>query len=217
MRVTSHILSASGVGPQPGEFAGICRTCGEYGTGALFADWVKPTFTDHDKLQAGYIVCPACLFCFDERSEPCAKLVGKPEPQRMRNYSHFVRHGEWIPLSKGAKPRMRELIYDSEVVVIALSGQKHLCFRCPPGWWQIEEHTVRPFPAELRKLAEPVSRLYQVFSKTEIETGRYQHRRILEYGVEKWAADNGLIHYSRRTLAFELALFLAQKDEEENE
>lgn len=45
---------------------GTCRTCGLVGKGIAFARWVKDTFTDHDKLHPGDIVCAACLFGFDD-------------------------------------------------------------------------------------------------------------------------------------------------------
>lgn len=52
---------------------GNCRICGKNGIGQLFDDWVKPTFTDWDKLQPGEIICNDCLFWFDESSEVLTK------------------------------------------------------------------------------------------------------------------------------------------------
>lgn len=109
-----------------------CRFCGGNGEGIQFQDWVKPTFTDRDKLLPGEIVCNACLFWFEEASQELANITGKDKPQRMRNYSHFVVNGEWIPLSKGDKARMVELLTSEpfpELAAIADSGQKHIVFR----------------------------------------------------------------------------------------
>jgi hypothetical protein len=133
----------------------ICRFCGKEGAGVPFDKWVKPTFTDHDKLLDGEIVCSGCLFWFEQKSEQLTKAVGKwwptaddaPEadrnrlqavwggyaiPQRMQNYSHFIVSGQWTPLSKGDKARMIELLLGEpfpELAAIAESGQKHIVFR----------------------------------------------------------------------------------------
>ncbi len=60
---------------------GICRFCGEDSSGLDFWAWVKPTFTDHDKIRPGQIVCENCLFWFDEASLALAERVGKDKPQ----------------------------------------------------------------------------------------------------------------------------------------
>ena len=184
-----------------------------------FSDWVKPTFTDWDKIgTAGEILCHACQFCFTDQNEPLAKLVGKDKPQRTRNYSHFVLRGQWIPLSKGAKHRMRELLLDCapEVAVIADSGQKHIIFRATPGWWQFEEQAIRPFPRELRAILDPVERLYNAgFSKTEIESGRYSSKRLIDAGISLWQPAEREVSPWRGSIRLQLALFLAQKERDD--
>lgn len=216
--VTHLIYAAATAASEPETertLTGICRACGEHGTGQKFDDWVKPTFMDFDKLKSGEIICAACLFCFDDRNEILTRITSKEKPQRMRNYSHFVVNGEWIPLSKGDKPRMKELIMQlPDVAVIAVSGQKHIIFRARPGWWQIEEIGSRPFPATLSGLIEQVEELYVGFSKSEIETGRYPQHRIIKFGFDKWRELDSAISAARGGIALELALFLAQKDED---
>lgn len=56
---------------------GQCRFCGQASEGVAFDKWVKPTFTDFDKLQGGEIVCNACLFFFEEDSEQLTQYAGK--------------------------------------------------------------------------------------------------------------------------------------------
>jgi len=196
---------------------GICRTCGVQSTGQLFSDWVKPTFTDHDKLLPGEIVCAACLFCFSDQNEQLRQRLGKEKPQRMRNYSHFVVNGEWIPLSKGDKVRMKEILLSSlEVAVIALSGQKHIIFRARPGWWQIEEQSVLPFPELLNQLLTPVETLYNTgATKAEIESGHYSQRTIKQIGIQLWQELEFCIKPHRGGLPLQLAVFLAQKTDED--
>ena len=201
----------------------ICRICGEVGHGVPFADWVRPTFTDHDKLQIGDIICHRCRWLFEERSELLAQRVGKDKPQRMRNYSHFVVDGRWIPLSKGNKPHMKDLLLGKpfpELACIADSGQKHIFFRAKwnpsgseAGYVQFEEQSIFIERSALAWLLERIEKLYVTFNKAEIGTGDYSQYRILKFGLGTWRAYEHSIAYMRDSVLFKLALFLAQKGE----
>lgn len=209
------LLNAAGNPEYEGGHYGVCRVCGAGGDGIQFSSWVRNTFTDHDKLVAGDILCKSCQFAFDESSMLLARRVGKEKPQRMRNYSHFVVCGEWIPLSKGDKARMTECLRRKpELTAIATSGQKHIIFRAQPGWWQIEEQSTLPLDGELWSILDTVESLYAVFSKNEIETGRYSQRRMMEFGLAEFLHMENQIKLERGTLAFELAIFLATKGDE---
>lgn len=207
--------------------SGTCRFCGKQSTGEDFDKWVKPTFTDHDKLKPGEIVCDDCLFWFNESSQELASRMGKDKPQRMRNYSHFIVNGEWIPLSKGNKSRMAELLLSDpfpELAAIAESGQKHIVFRATrnpaggrSGWVQFEEQSLWVKPVELKSLLEVVERLHAVFSKTEIQTGNYLPYRIIEFGLQQWQALEVKIKPLRSSLFFNLVVFLAQRKDTEHE
>jgi len=200
----------------------ICRFCGSVAENS-FNDWVKPTFTDHDKLLDGNGVCHDCLFWFDERSEKLAALVGKDKPQRMRNYSHFVVGGKWTPLSKGSKQHMQDILLSEtfpELAAIAESGQKHIVFRAqrnPPGvtcgWVQFEEQALFVRSQELKSLLDLTEALYVHFSKGEIETGNYKSYRIMQFGVDAWQELESQVKSHRNSLLFKLALFLAQRSE----
>jgi hypothetical protein len=216
--VQNAIYRAAGSPMMEGTMQGQCRTCGTQGDGILFSSWVRDTFTDHDKLKSGEIVCAACQFCFTDRNKELARALGLDGVQRMRNYSHFVVNGVWTPLSKGAKPRMRELFAASpEVAVIATSGQKHIIFRCAPGRWQVEEATHRPFPDALNWAISPVDALLaHEFSKAEIRTGQYIQRRVLAV-FALWREMEAIIKPLRGSPAFDLALFLAQSPKKEEE
>jgi hypothetical protein len=215
---TEIIWRAAGSPKGAGAQSGTCRTCGSNGAGLLFAGWVRTTFTDWDKLTVGEIICHACQFCFEDANPILDARIGKPR-QRMRNYSHFVRSGEWYPLSKGDKPQMRDLLLDhgTEVSVIAESGQKHIIFRARPGWWQFEESALPPFPDALTAQLAVVEKLYRAFSKSEIETGRYNQKRILDFGLHKWVALEEQIKPLRGTRQLELMLFLAQREESDDD
>lgn len=214
MSVTHILWSAAGKPSFPGENEGKCRVCGKEGKGLLFSSWVKSTFNDFDKLQPGTIVCHACQFSFCEKSEMLTRLVEKEKLQRMRNYSHFVRDGEWEPLSKGNKLRMREILLGEmpQVAVIAESGQKHIIFRAFPGIVQFEETRIYDL-SMLASVIESIEKLYNgKFSKTEIYTGDYKQYRILDFGLKEWQQQELFLSPFRQSAVFALSLFLAQKE-----
>lgn len=204
---------------------GDCRICGQRANGTKFVEWVRPTFTNFDALVDGDIICDACLFWFDESSEELAKMAGKDKPQRMRNYSHFIKNGEWTPLGKGDKKQMKLMLLDypfPELAVIADSGQKHIVFRArrnPPGgvagFVQFEENTLYIVPDRLAHFLCIIEELYQTFSKDEIETGRYAQYRIAQFGLERWMELEDKIRNERGSLFLKLCVFLAQKGEED--
>ncbi len=203
---------------------GQCKFCGQASEGVAFEKWVKPTFTDFDKLQSGEIVCNSCLFFFDEASTKLAERMSKDKPQRMRNYSHFIVNGEWSPLSKGNKAQMRELLLGDpfpELAAIADSGQKHIVFRATrnaagskAGWVQLEEQKLYLIPDELHGLLVLVEKLYEEFSKGEIESGDYAGYRILKFGMDRWLELENQIKVMRGKPIFSLALFLAQRSDD---
>lgn len=203
-----------------------CRICGKPGEGQPFEKWVKDTFTNYDILHPGEIICAACLFWFDQRSAELQSRMGKDKPQKMQNYSHFVINGEWLPVSKGNKRQMAALLLNQpfpEMAAIAVSGQKHLAFRArrnPPGqaggWVQFEEQALWVDAQALRSLLATVEQLYTTFSKEEIESGRYLNYRIIQFGLPAWQALEAVIKPLRGKPLFALAVFLAQKQEDDN-
>jgi hypothetical protein len=198
-----------------GDATGTCRICGQDGTGMPFGEWVRDTFTDHDKLRPGEIICHACQFLFAEASELLAAKVGKDKPQRMRNYSHIVVNDTWHPLNKGRKRKMRDLLLRSpSLAVIAESGQKHLLFRAQPGWLQFEEQSIVLRADVLANHMNVVDALYQHFNKAEIASGSYLPHRIKACGVELFTDLEEQAAPLRGGLYFDVALFLAQQQQE---
>lgn len=206
-----------------------CRICGKPGEGQDFDAWVPKTFTNWDLLFPGEVICDACAFWFAQRSEELARRTGKEKLQRMQNYSHFLKAGEWIPLGKGDKARMQELLLAPpfpEMAAITTSGQKHIAFRArrrlnPPGatagWVQFEEHSLWVEPENLRDLLDIIEELYTIFSKDEIGSGTYSPNRIMRFGLDRWRALDERLRPVRPTVLFQLALFLAQRSEEDND
>lgn len=204
-----------------GDEAGYCRICGLPRVGLRFDDWVRDTFTDHDKLIDGTIICQACQFLFAESSELLRDKVGKEKPQRMRNYSHFVVDGVWYTLSKAEKAQMKELLLGAsfpELAVVAESGQKHLLFRAKwnaaggrKGYVQFEEQSVVVDPDALLFYIDKMESLLTLFSKAEIDSGQYAQHRIIKFGMNEWQAIESKLKVVRGTALFQLALFLSQR------
>ena len=206
---------------------GVCRICGKMGEGEAFSSWVKDTFTNYDLLHPGEIICGGCLFWFDQRSTELQTRIGKEKPQKMQNYSHFIKAGLWTPVSKGNKALIRELLVTPpfpELAAIADSGQKHLAFRArrnpagqTAGWVQFEEAPIYVEPDKLLALLTVVEALYTLFSKGEIATGQYYPARILRFGVDRWYGLEQCIKPVRSTGLFQLALYLAQRSDDDRD
>lgn len=145
MNATRILYQAAGSPPATLTHHGACRMCGGDGDGIAFDAWVRDTFTNHDQLLPGDIICGPCQFAFAQDSRLLQERTGKDKPQRMQNYSHVVLRGQWYPLHKGQKVKLLSLLRQSpELVAIGVSGQKHIVFRARPGWWQVEEQCVAP-------------------------------------------------------------------------
>ncbi len=202
-----------------------CRLCGGDKPGAPFTDWVKDTFTDFDRLLPGDTVCGDCLFWLDEKSTELMRRAGKDKPQKMRNYSHFVKGGEWTPYSKGDKAGMRSMLLTPpfpELAAIADSGQKHIVFKArrnapgqSAGWVLLEEMPIWVEPDRLRGMLTLLDEMLSVFSKGEIADISYYPYRILQYGMGKWLASEAQVSLWRGSALFALALFLAHGEKDE--
>lgn len=207
---------------------GKCRMCGQSSDGEPFNEWVRPTFTNHDKLKQGDIICSNCSFWFEEQSLDLAKIVGKDKPQRMRNYSHFIVAGQWTPLSKAHKRKMLEFLITPnafpELACIADSGQKHIAFQAKrnaagqsEGWVQFEEGALWIVPNKLKSLIATIEDMKQGFSEGAIESAEYEGAFIIKFGFAKWQQLEEVIKPYRGTLLFKLALFLSQREEKPTE
>lgn len=104
---------------------------------------------------------------------------------------------------------MRELLRREPLVAaIALSGQKHILFRCRPGWWQVEEDALRPNVEAVEAGLDIAVRLLDLgFSKAEVASGRYSHGRIWRTGeIELWRRLEQLAQSRRGSAYFALAV-----------
>ena len=228
MTPTALLYAAAGAPPvalaEPA--TGACWLCASPLTdGVPLRSVLKDTFMDRDKARnpAGSHFCLACAWSFSEQ----VPMAGRDKPQRLRNYSHIVQRGVWHCLSKGQKANMRGLLLDPPpdewLGVIAESGQKHVIFRAPIAIGrdrcaiQFEEQRVTYAPSALAALLTPVEALLSGgMSKTEIESGHYLTYRIARLGMDAWWPIEQIIKPHRGTALLHLAVFMAQKEEDES-
>jgi hypothetical protein len=133
--------------------------------------------------------------------------------------------GTWVPLSKGQKGEMRQLLTAvpfPELAVVADSGQKHIWFRArrnpagaTAGWVQFEEEQVWVEPELLRQLLAVFEELMLGFGKGQIESGEYYPQMVLQFGFGRWQRLEKQIKPYRGGVLLKLVSFLAQKPEED--
>lgn len=191
-----------------------CWLCGGEtgGKGLPTKKAIKPTFTDHPCAR-GYgssSICPGCAFCLTARE--------------LRNYSILATTDR---LSHPSRAEWREILINPPeppfVMCLAVSGQKHLSFKAPVNLERghyavlLEEREIFVTPGRIEQAIEAVEALYVYFSKDEIATGRYSQHKIKDCGLAKWERlESGVENWRGRPL-FDLALFVAQKREVEEE
>ncbi len=182
------------------------------GRGILVADRITDMFSDvhHMKLPESKSLCEACY--------------GLQSQRRFRFYSTLatedgVRHlarDSWAEILTSPPP-------PPWAALLATSGQKHLFFKTRINhdngrvYVQMEDLGIEFPPAELSELLTIVERMYTIFTKAEIESGNYDSRRILQYGMGKFDADEREVARYRGGRLLTLAVWIARKDEEARE
>jgi len=211
--------------PLPAHAEGRCYLCG----GPAFApvplkQTLKVTFTGYPVARgdASAGICRACAWFLWDTNTDLQAMLGRDKPQRPRNYSHFVRAGDWQIFSKGQKREMADLLLgDSlpEVALIAVSGQKHLAFRArvnPPGqragWVQYEEQALWLDLDFFAATFADVTALYQArFNKDSILSGRY--RFYPDSNLSLWKSVEPRLKPLRGGLLLDLCVYLATRKE----
>lgn len=217
---TGLLYAAAGTPPVATDTAGQCRLCGHDGPGVQWGRWVRETFADIDRAGPGSVICAACWFCWDDHSAILQQRTGRDKPQRMRNYSHLVTsHGAWLPLGKDQKRTIAHVLTSTPLAVAAIStaGQKHVLFRARAGWWQFEELAVRPDPAQLARLLDPVTALYGMgATKGMLRTGEYGTTWLRRVDLAVWWHHEQAIRRDRGSPLFELAVWLTQREDSDD-
>ncbi len=186
-----------------------CWLCGglTHGRGRLVADAVDEMFSDTQ-----FARCPTS-------GSLCEGCAGLKAQRPLRNYSLLAASGV---LSHPSRPDWRHILTSPPeppwAGCLAVSGQKHLFFRTrivkssDSVVVVLEDQLVAVDVPALARLLHTIELLLAVFSKAEIESGRYSQGRISQYGLGAWRdADRELRWARQRNLPlFALALFVAQ-------
>lgn len=222
MRTLSQAIHAvAGSPPRPdcadrAQF--ICWVCGNPATrGMDRARWQGANFTGQNRVRCpeSDFICEACVVV----------MAGRP-PNTERLWTHLVEGASHVRVNKAQKPIMREFLRRAHLApwgaAIADSGQKHICPWAPlnppnqTGGVILFEEAIVDLPRDehgwslLHELREVLT---DGATKEEIGRG--------EYGPRAWQLLGGRVRAFEDTWGhlrggawFDLALWLAQRDEE---
>ena len=188
----------------------ICFLCGgeTHGKGQSTKKAIKPTFTDTPYARAlhSHAVCVGCAFCLSRRE--------------LRNYAIVATE---TALLHPSREQVRDMLIEPPeppfLICIAISGQKWVHFKSQVNYSRdvftvnLEESQISVIPEKLKAMVETVEHLYTTFSKEEILTGRYNQKRIKDFGINRFSQAEDRIAPFRGSQLFELAVFVAQKKE----
>lgn len=192
----------------------VCWVCGSPSArGIQRYKWMGANFTGQNKVR-----CPSS----EHVCEPCVHVTAGKPPDTERMWSHLVEGDQHLRLNKGSKAAMRQFLFryhkDPWFAAIADSGKKHIVPWCPvntPGksGSVLFEETVVDIPED-HSLVDEISVLLTLgATKEEMATGNY--------GARAWQlCGDTLRNFEERHGGerhgpwFDLALWLAQRDEE---
>lgn len=222
-------VETCGIVPQVGVACWLCG--GEAARGFRVDAWLGSSFTGFASARApsSEWVCEECVYVCGRLSPVPGRppKEGKEHGGNWRNYTHLYDDGNYVNASKGEKHRIRAFLRAPHrgvwFAAIADSGQKHVLPFTPvnppgtrSGVVRFEElDIVLPPTAAGWKLLDDITELLTMgATKDELSTGRYTPRAwalcgdaLLQF-QETWG---GLLSDGW----YSLALWLAQRDEEE--
>lgn len=197
----------------------VCWVCGGPSTrGAIRWKWAGANFTGQNRVRcpASDHVCEACIVV----------MAGKP-PNTERMWTHLVDGREHVRVNKGSKPVMRAFLRRKHTApwfaAIADSGQKHIIPWAPvnaphqPGGAVLFEESLVELPRDAEGWAlldEIAEALTDGLTKEEIGRGEYGPRAWTLLGAERMRALEDAWSPLRGSSWFDLATWLAQRDEE---
>lgn len=199
------------------EHKGYCYICGEFMEhGIRLKKIFSNVFTDWNvgKNRLGTHVCPAC----------CFNILTSPKRYGLRMFSHVATEDR---LHLTNRMELREYFINPPdppfVINLAVSQKKHISFKGEVNYSRdrfvvmYEETPVLIDRKEFINLLKLVEHFLYGFTKTEITTGQYNHKRILDFGIEEWQAFEERVKEYRRTPLLDVVMFVAQKVEDKEE
>lgn len=199
-------------GAKLGDLRGTCWLCGCATVhGFPVKKVIKPTFTDAGLAKTPWsdVICAHCAWALSYHKS-------------FRNYSILATKAG---LKHPSRAEVRDVLLCPPeppfMLCVAESGQIWLHFKSKvntvsaPFVVRFEHLDITVWPETFRIVLEWLEELYVVFSKKEIESGGYRQDRIREFGIERWETLETMIEPNRKSALFKLALFVAQREEEE--
>lgn len=229
MTPSEFLYQAAGEPQIPGreliEVDDNCYLCGQrMTTGSQTKEQFKRTWTAHDTANSpgSQFVCPACVWCLSEK----ATHPDEPKPFKMRTKTHLVIGNQWTVWGLGDKSAMTQLLLNPPAGQWMLAicdsplSASHSVYRAPintGGNWVVSLGSlwVAGNPSRLQSLLDPIGILYNAgHTKTQILSGDYNLNQINNQGQNEWASCEAAIGSYRNKPLFDLAVFLIQKEEE---
>lgn len=199
------------------EFDGYCFLCGEHTThGMKLKKIFSNVFTDWNigKCRTSTHVCPAC----------CFSILTSKERYGIRTFSNVANEENlWLPNRSELRGFLVHPPTPPFVINLAVSQKKHIAFKGEVNYSRdiftvmYEEMPVLIDRKEFTRLLELVEHFLYGFTKTEITTGDYNQKRILDFGIEEWEAFEKRVKPFRGTPLLDVVMFVAQKVENEEE
>lgn len=175
----------------------------------VFTDWNQAKCPEETH------VCPACSFCL---------LTNKKHRYGIRTFSNVANQDRlWLPNRQELRTFMLDPPDPPFVMNLAVSQKKHIAFKGEVNYSKdvysvmYEEMPVMIHRENFKKLIDLVEHFLFGFTKTEVLTGKYNQKRILDFGIESWEAFEEKIRRVRGNPILDVCLFVAQKIEEEEE
>lgn len=191
-----------------------CHICGlPTSEGKPVEEVIKHGFTAIDVLRAtgSAIVCPACVYT--------------KEQSAIRTQHYVVTSHTWRHLKREELAGV--ILHPPDppfAIVIQQSHKKHTWLQARVNgnreqfWVSLEETPILLVPDKFRAIFIAVESLYHNgFSKDEIRSGTYQHKRIERIGLDRWMTLEAVLRSHRGALLMELALIVVNKPEDSKE
>lgn len=217
--ITKEVVFAN---PQENEnfnadFEGICSMCGkEFRGGIPLKKLIGKTYTDMDihKAPEETHICEACAFCL---------MTSKIGLERLSRYS-FVANNEELHLCNRAE--MRDMLLNPPkppfAAACAVTQKKHLIGKVRVSYSQeryfcnYEETPIEIKAEEFKHNVDTIETLCGLgITKTEIETATLKGNRYKDLGFKMCAKILDVIENLKKYSALQIALFVAQKKDEE--
>lgn len=186
----------------------ICAICGLEVEQSIPISFLKKTFTNHDLLRFGSEgFCSNCVSCLRR------ELLFTNFIATQNEFFQFKRDGILAHLFAPPEPPF--------VFCITQSYKKHNAIRSEISWSKdcfhirMEDLAFYFEPNKWKQCLSIIENQIKLFSKTEIRSGDYKHKRIADYGMDQLLAETEILKPLRDTPQFDLLIYALMIPERE--